>query len=147
MNCTGSIHKGIYNCYGNIDSSLCYDCLHNSESEEKEKRNRFVDYKDQFDVLYKYLLGIELPEGVFCKMPKLSANKAFSVIWFLQEVMHCLPDCIEQCKVCKDLFDADSSGIYLDDQYKYRESGRTVGQRYWGHYCENCIPNIDIEVK
>lgn len=147
MNCTGSIHLGIYNCYGSVDYSLCYDCIHNSDSKSKEKQNRFIDYRDKIDILYKYLMGIELPDGVHCKMPKLSANKAFSVIWFLQEEMHCLPDTIEQCKVCKELFDTDSSGVCLDDQHRYRVSGRTVGQRYWGFYCENCIPNIEFELK
>lgn len=147
MNCTGRMNDGIYNCYGGVDDSQCYDCIHNSESEEKEKHNRFVNYRDKIDILYKYLMGEELPDGTHCRMPKLSANKAFSVIWFLQEVMHCLPDNIEQCKVCKELYDTDSEGCYLDDQYKYRVSGRTVGQRYWGFYCEVCVPNIDFELK
>lgn len=145
MNCTGTINEGIYNCYGNIDHSLCYDCIHNSESDSKEKQKRFIDYRDKIDILYKYLQGLELPEGVHCRMPKLSGKKAFSVIWFLQEIMHCLPSNIEQCDVCKDLFDTDSSGAHLDDQYEL--NGKTLPKRYWGHFCEYCIPNIDFDLK
>ena len=145
--CKGSIRDGVYNCYGEIDESLCDDCIHNPDSNSKKKQNRFIDYRDRLDVLYKYLMGIELPKGVFCKMPKLSANKAFSVIWFLQEIMHCLPDCIAQCDSCKDLYDSDSSGIYIDDQWKHRSNGRTVGRKYWGHFCDGCCPCIDIEVR
>ena len=147
MNCTGSIHKGIYNCYGDVDVNLCYDCIHNAESESKKKQNRFIDYRDKIDVLYKYLQGIELPEGVSCKMPKLSANKAFSVIWFLQEVLRCLPDTIEQCDGCKELFDTDRGGIIIDDQWKHVKSGRAVGRKYWGKYCDGCYPDIEIEVR
>ena len=147
MNCTGSIHNGIYNCYGEVDDSLCYNCIYNPDSTSEKKLNRFIDYRDKIDILYKYLRGIELPEGLHCKMPKLSANKAFSVIQFLQEIMHCLPDCIEQCKCCKDLFDTESSGIHIDDQWKYTKSGSTVGRKYWGLYCEGCYPDIEIEVR
>ena len=149
MNCTGNIHKGIYNCYGDVDGSLCYDCIHNADSESKpwEKQNRFIAYRDKIDILYKYLKGIELPEGVSCFMPKLSPSKAFSVIWFLQEIMHCLPGSIEQCDGCKELFDTDSSGICIDDQYKHTSNGRTVGKKYWGHYCDGCYPDIEIEVR
>ena len=147
MNCTGKIQEGIYNCYGEVDDSLCCDCVHNADSESEEKKERFIDYRDKIDVLYKYLMGIELPDGVHCRMPKLSANKAFSVIGFLQEIMHCLPDCIEQCDSCKELFDTESSGIIIDDQWKHRSNGRTVGKKYWGNYCDGCCPNIEIEVR
>ncbi len=147
MNCTGKINEGIYNCYGETHHRQCYDCKYNSESEAEEKRNQFVDCRDKLDVLYKYLMGIELPEGVCCQMPRLSANKAFSVIWFLQEIMRCLPDNIEQCDGCKELFDTDSSGIHIDDQWKHTRSGRTVGRKHWGRFCDGCYPDIDIEVK
>ena len=147
MHCTGRMNDGIYNCYGKIDESQCFDCKHNSESEAEEKQNRFINYLDKINILYKYLMGEELLDGTHCRMPKLSASKAFSVIWFLQEVMHCLPDNIEQCKDCKELYDTDSSGCHLDDQYKYSFSGITVKQRYWGFYCKNCIPNFDFELK
>lgn len=103
--------------------------------------------KDKLTIFYEYLRGIKLPDGVGTegKMPKLSANKAFEVIWILQEVLHCLPDNIEQCQSCKDLFDMDSEGCYLDDQYKIK--GRTLPKKYWGPWCDCCTPDIDFELK
>lgn len=144
MNCTGRMNDGIYNCYGEHDHCLCYDCVYNSESEEKEKQNRFVSYKDKFEVLYKFLLGIELPKGVTCNMPKLSCKKAFSVIWFLQEIMHCLPDNIEQCQDCKELYDTDSSGFHLDEEYTL--DGKPLPKKYRGNWCDGCVPDVDFQI-
>jgi len=148
MNCTGSTYQGIYNCYGTIDNSLCYSCKYNSDSEKlsghKNQKDNFVSMTEKMQVLYDYLRGIKLPEGVHCKMPKLSAHRAFSVIWFLQEVMHCLPDNIEQCQCCKLLFDSESEGYRLDDQYKL--NGRPLPKKYWGHWCEDCVPNVDFQL-
>ena len=145
MKCRGTMNEGVYNCYGEIDNSICYKCIYNSDSEEKMKVNKFVNIKDRLNVLYDYLCGVKLPEGIYCKMPKLSPKKAFTVIWFLQEVMHCLPDNIEQCQDCKELFDADSEGYHLNDQYEVK--GKTLAKKYWGNWCENCVPYIEFELK
>ena len=145
MNCTGSIHEGIYNCYGEIDISLCLDCKHNSESESENKKNNFVRMVDRVQALYDYLRGIKRPEGTYCRMPKLSNRLAIDVIWFLQEVMHCLPDNIEQCKRCKGLFDAHSENYCLDDQYEL--DGRTLPKKYWGHWCNCCVSGVDFGLK
>lgn len=147
MDCTGSIHKGIYNCFGERDEGLCYDCIHNPGSQADKKQDKFVSQRDKVDELYKFLKGEKLPEGTQCKMPKLSASMAFNVIWFLQELSHVLPDNIEQCRACKVLFDADSEGFYLDDQYINTKTGKTLAKKYWGHWCDDCVPHIDFEVK
>lgn len=143
MRCSGKMRDGVYNCYGDYDSSMCYDCIY-GDSDSKEKKNNFVNYKDKMQVLYEYLLGEELPESVHCKMPKLSHGQAFSVIWFLQEIMRCLPDNIEQCQSCKELFDTDSEGYHLDDQYEL--DGKELPKKYWGHWCDYCVPQIDFEL-
>jgi len=144
-NCKGRINEGVYNCFGEIDESMCYDCIYNSDSKCKEKKNNFVSQKDKLEILYNYLTGERLPDGVYRKTPKLSLNKAFDVIWFLQEVLHCLPDNIEQCKGCKCLFDTDSEGCILDGDYKL--NGKTLPKKYWGCWCDECAPNIDFELK
>lgn len=145
MNCTGKINQGVYNCYGIYDDSLCCECKYNSESDGKEKEDNFVSIKDKMQVFFEYLQGIKLPDGTHCKMPKLSAKKAFSVIWFLQEVMHVLPDNIEQCKDCLGLFDTDREGYHLDDQYSL--NGRTLPKKYWGNFCDYCVPCVDFELE
>lgn len=144
--CKGRINQGVYNCWGVYDHTLCYHCIHNAGDTEFEKTgNMFKSRKDAIDVLYKYLKGEELPEGVKCQMPKLDDITAFSVVWFLQEIMHCLPDSIEQCDGCKELFDANSEGHSLDDQYKL--NGKTLPKKYWGHWCDGCVPNVDFKLK
>lgn len=67
--------------------------------------------------LYDLLTLHELPEGY--KMedlpPKMTGNQAFSLIWFLQERLRCLPDRIEHCGNCGDIFDSWSENAeYVD---------------------------------
>jgi hypothetical protein len=120
----------------------CYNCERNRNAEEKEKDN-FIDVLGKFNELYDYLRGIKLPEGLRPteKMPKLSAKMAFSVIYILQEVTCCLPDYIEQCKGCLELYDSERGGCHLDDQCQV--NGKKLAKKYWGNWCEACIPNID----
>lgn len=127
-------------------SNSCYNCERNRKAEEKKKDN-FIDILGKVNELYEYLTDQGLPEGVTCEMPKLSGTAAFSVLWFLQEITCCLPDHIEQCQECEQLYDSDCEGYYLDDQYCHRVNGRTIAKKYWGHYCDYCVPNIDFEVK
>jgi len=57
---------------------------------------------------------------------KLSPNKAFRIIWFLQECLPVLPDSIEQCSICKDLYDSHCEGYHSEKRGKF--------------YCDGCIP-------
>lgn len=105
----------------------------------------FKSQRDALDELFTFLKGEGLPEGVKCKMPKLKPDMAFTVIWFLQEHMRCLPDTIEMCQKCKCLFDQDSEGYCLSNDYKL--NGKTLPKKYWGYYCDACVPNVDFEPK
>ena len=147
VNCIGRMQDGVYNCFGEYDSSMCHSCIFNEKSESKEKSNQFKNHRDTIDEFYKFLKGEELPEGTHCKMPKLSPDMAFTVIWLLQEHFHVLPSNIEQCNGCKDLFDTDSEGVLLDDQYKNNETGKTLAKKHWGHWCNSCIPDVDYDLK
>ena len=72
----------------------------------------------QIEELYQFLQGT-CPKGIYVKHPpRLSERKAFSVIWFLQEHLRVLPDNIERCCRCGDLFDVNrESGTYRDRLY------------------------------
>lgn len=75
---------------------------------------------------YEFLQG-NVPEKITLARghkPKLSKKKAFAIIWYLQEHFSILPDQIEQCDVCGDLYDSWSSGHYSEKQGK--------------HYCGSC---------
>ena len=65
--------------------------------------------------------------------PKLTEEKAFEVIWFLQEVTRIFPDYIEKCDDCGDLFDSNSEGTYIGDPeeaFDVEDLGK--------HFCEDC---------
>ncbi len=72
---------------------------------------------EQIQEFMTMLTGGDLPDGMtLADQPALTPRAAFSVIWFLQEHLRVLPDHIEQCCVCGELFDADCDGhIVADD--------------------------------
>lgn len=58
---------------------------------------------------------------------KISPKKAFSIIYYLQEHFPLLPDHIEQCSNCGELYDSYSQGHYSEMTGKY-------------YCCESCEP-------
>lgn len=69
---------------------------------------------------YEFLQG-KLPDGMevgYGGKIKLSPRKAFNIIWYLQEHLTLIPSQIDQCDICKDLFDPHSSGHYSEKQGK-----------------------------
>ncbi|MEN6413455.1 MAG: hypothetical protein ABFC84_11985 [Veillonellales bacterium] len=92
--------------------------------------NNNKDDLDWVNEFYKFLMG-EIPNGIYFgkgHAVKLSPNKAYSIIYYLQEHFSLLPDTIEQCSKCKDLYDSCSSGYYSDENEKF--------------YCDNCMPEF-----
>lgn len=135
----------VCNCY-HEDSSNCWHCTRNKDPQKGELTDNYISICDKVDELFKYLTDEKIPEGVCVKSrPKLSRNKAWNLIWFLQEVTHCLPDHIERCDFCGQLYDSQSEGYCLDDQYDL--NGKTLPKKYWGSYCgDSCAPNVDFKL-
>lgn len=76
----------------------------------------------------KQLSDLELVDKFYTQLKddlKLKPNKAFSIIYLLQEHIPVFPDHIEQCSVCKSLFDSYSAGWYSE------KSGK--------HFCDGCL--------
>jgi hypothetical protein len=70
---------------------------------------------EQIQELMQMLTGGDLPDGVrMSHQPQLTPTQAFGVIWYLQEHLHVLPGNFEQCDYCRDVFDADYNGHYID---------------------------------
>lgn len=70
---------------------------------------------EQVDELMEMLTGGDLPEGMSIReQPRLNRKEAFSVIWFLQEQTRVLPDNIEMCGVCEELYDTEYGGYTVD---------------------------------
>ena len=85
--------------------------------------------------LYTFLQGVTPTELSLkkCYQPKLSHRKAFTIIYYLQEVLPLLPDFIEPCHHCGVLFNTEEEGLYWESK--------------GNHYCGTCEylvpPNYD----
>lgn len=86
------------------------------------KNNENRDWSDieWVNEFYRFLRG-ELPEGIGMKYhkPVLTKKQAFNIIWFLQEKFPILPDQIEQCSVCDELYDSYAQGHHSELTGKY----------------------------
>ncbi len=92
-------------------------------SQDAKKGLSDMEWIEEF---YEFLQG-KLPDGMEIQrghQPKMSAKKAFSVIWYLQEHLSVFPDNIEKCYNCDGLYDTNCSG-YHDDKTDR-------------HYCDTC---------
>ncbi len=79
-------------------------------------RHTDADELERVQQFHEFLQG-RLPEGVTVRNPpKMTADDAFSVIWFLQEVSGLIPDSIEMCDYCGTLFDSYKEGHIGEDK-------------------------------
>ena len=64
--------------------------------------------------LFNFLQGI-MPDGIrISDGPKLTEEQAWTVIWYLGNEHWQVPDHIERCDVCGDLYDSHYEGDFLD---------------------------------
>ncbi len=71
---------------------------------------------ERTEELFQFLQG-NIPDGYKIKrqhQPKLTADQAWTVIWYLGNQYWQVTDRIERCCVCGDLYDANSEGDCLD---------------------------------
>jgi len=80
----------------------------------------------QVEDFYLMLQGKDIDSDGFSLGHKfnLTPNKAFTIIWYLQEILKIIPDRFEKCDVCKELYNSYSSGHYSEKKGK--------------HYCDSC---------
>ncbi|RZM21769.1 MAG: hypothetical protein EOO88_31575 [Pedobacter sp.] len=90
-----------------------------SENNPNDKRG--LSDLEWCNELYNYLQDKPLPEEagiVNTSGINLSEEHAFKVIWFLQEHLRVIPDNIERCNNCGDLYDANNSGYYTEEGHE-----------------------------
>ena len=66
--------------------------------------------------LYDFLQG-RMPKDITVRKahrPKLTPEQAWTVVWYLGNAHWQVPDCIEKCEVCGDLYHAEEEGGCLD---------------------------------
>lgn len=97
--------------------------------------------------LYEFLQGKYCPGGLTQKaQPHLTADEAFSVIYYLQEIMEVLPDEYEACRECGCLYDTSCGGTVINEQTTVingdgEEVPGNFPEEQWGTYCEDCRPD------
>jgi hypothetical protein len=94
----------------------------------KNNQNRDWTDLEWIKEFYEFMQG-DMPEGISLGKggnPKLSKEKAFSIIWYLQEHFSILPDHIEKCSECGELYDSHSSGYHSELKGKF--------------FCDGCFP-------
>ena len=87
--------------------------------------------------LFAFLQG-NVPATIHleCKdVPNLSADQAWSVIWYLGNLYWQVTDYIERCEVCGTLYDTHKGGDCLD-----------YGAAPY-HFCEGCIDSTEYQDK
>lgn len=77
--------------------------------------------------LYTFLQG-RGPKGFrLPKRPRLGKRASFTVLYVLQEQFRLIPDTIEQCDACLELFDKAEGGCYDEKLVKF--------------FCVSCEPH------
>ena len=89
------------------------------------KNNAKRDWTDMewVEEFNQFLQG-KIPEGITMQdPPNLTKKQALEVIWYLQEHFPVIPDNIESCVYCGDLFDNNAEGEHHEEL---------------GNFCDNC---------
>lgn len=86
----------------------------------KNNDNKEWDAQQWVEEFYEFLKGnvpdnIHLPRG---HKPAMSRKKARSVIWYLQEHFPIIPDTIDFCDYCGNIYDSNSQGGYWQTKGK-----------------------------
>jgi hypothetical protein len=95
-----------------------------------DKIRKDWDDLEWINEFYEFLQG-KIPKEISMvngHKPKMTAKKANSIIWYLQEHLRILPDNIEKCSSCDELYDSNSGGIYWESKGK--------------HYCNCCSDQV-----
>lgn len=101
------------------------------------KTNNMTDL-EKCQILYDYLRGRKTPEGFRgISALHLSPKASFSIVYVIQEALGLLSDAIEQCNVCKELFDSDCEGVYGGDKVDTDRKTKYHGK----HFCDICTPS------
>ena len=93
------------------------------------------DALEMTEELFAFLQGT-VPEGIRLEddaVPNLSADQAWSVVWYLGELHGQVADYIERCDVCGTLYNSRSEGECLDygsEPYHFCD-GCTGGEEYY----------------
>jgi hypothetical protein len=107
------------------------------ESEVKKRMSETKDDLELTEELFAFLQG-EIPDGYTISkrnVPKLTADQAWTVIWYLGNEYWQVPDFIERCDLCGNLFHTHREGACLD-----------YGKAPYD-FCDNCMNSQEYDRK
>jgi len=99
---------------------------------------------EQVSDFYEFLQGKHMPKELTLEnISELTQQEAFSVIYYMQEIMEILPDKFEKCIVCGNIYDSYEEGTYIDENSYFEDmDGNEISLEFkYGNYCEQCKPN------
>ena len=131
----------------------------------KNNDKRDWDDVEWIQEFHKFLQG-EIPDGITLSddsIVKLTPEQSNAVIWYLQEHFPILPDNIEMCDNCKEMYDRYSEGQYIEIEGKnfcgacehlskatycyecmkdvWKEEAR---DEYGSYYCDECKKKLKL---
>lgn len=86
---------------------------------------------EQVESFVQMLTGGDTGDIKLSAQPKLTRKQAFSVVWWLQEEMHVLPDRFEMCDTCDELLDSEC-------EHWFMRKGDNAG------LCDDCSRGYDL---
>jgi hypothetical protein len=82
----------------------------NYQEEHHQEQLRREAELESIQKFHEFLQGT-IPAGVTVrKIKKMNAKQAMTVVWFLQEICHILPDMYEMCDNCHEIYDSYGGG-------------------------------------
>ena len=93
---------------------------------------------ERSEELYAFLQG-NIPEGYKIpdgEIPRLDAEQAWTVIWYLGNLYWQVTDHVERCESCGELYNTEEGG-------EYREPDEAPVGAPSGHRCDNCRHEFD----
>jgi len=98
--------------------------------------------QEKIEELYEFLQGKVPPRLSMKHPPRLSQQKAFRVIYFLQEVTGILPDNFERCRGCGCIIDTYFEGVFFNSNPDDKETldGKPIPKSWEGDWCDDCAP-------
>lgn len=93
-----------------------------------------LDDVEQCEEIFNFLQG-KIPNGYRLKdtqIPRLTPDQAWTVVWYIQNLYWELPDKVERCDVCGDLYDSECRGGHREDGPPY-------------NFCDPCYDKVPPE--
>ena len=115
--------------------------MENDNEIKLQKNNDNRDWSDLewIQEFHDFLQG-EIPDKIHCTPLNLTPEQSSLIIRYLQEHFSVLPDNIEMCDNCKQMYDSYSEGCYYEIEGKFYCGGCEDSSE--AVYCDYCMGDM-----